>query len=396
VSAAFRSRKGARSSSRIRSGSHDLVFLARAIAPWCLAAGVLASFSANAAYGPQTLEPPLSLIPNSVSETLLTEAQRLGIEPAIDVPLMQRGIIELLHHPGQLLYTNDPDALPPSRFVFGALQQPQAGSFQAVGNGFHGLTPLASGEATGSMGGGESPEQLYELTMTSPDGGTPMGGRAIELASMTPAPLEPEILALPAIAVVMAPAEVAIGPAEEEGEGLSKATAEDFTAGDPDLKDTEELPSTGRLADQPDYAALISPKAAKRELKCLAEAIYFEARSESEAGQIAVAQVVLNRVKSKLYPNTICGVVYQNRHRYMACQFSFACEGKKLRITEPGPWRQAVRLSKAVLGGAEYDKEVAGATHYHATYVRPKWAKKLRRMDKVGTHIFYKLRPGQT
>jgi spore germination cell wall hydrolase CwlJ-like protein len=396
VSAAFRSRKGAHSSARAGFGFADFGFLARAVAPWCLATGVLVSFSASAAYGPQSLELPLSIVPGSVAETMLTEAQRIGVEPAIDVPLIQQGVIEPLSHPGQLLYTNDPDALPPSRFSLGAVQQPVTGSFQQGGHGFSGMTPLASGDATGSLGGGQSPEQLYELTMTSPDGGTPIGGRAIELASMTPAPLEPEVLNLPSVAVVMAPAEVAIEPAEDTVDTPSRATSDDITAGDPDLKDTEELPAPDRSLDQPDYAALISPKAAKRELKCLAEAIYFEARSESEAGQIAVAQVVLNRVKSKLYPNTICGVVYQNRHRYMACQFSFACEGKKLRITEPGPWRQAVRLSKAVLGGAEYDKEVAGATHYHATYVKPRWAKKLRRMDKVGTHIFYKLRPGQT
>ncbi len=186
---------------------------------------------------------------------------------------------------------------------------------------------------------------------------------------------------MPAIAV-------AIGPADAATAG--QGTADDITAGDPDLTDVERVPG------QPDYASLISPKAAKRELKCLAEAIYFEARSESEEGQIAVAQVVLNRVKSPLYPNTICGVVYQNSHRHLACQFTFTCEGKKLRITEPAPWRQAVRLAKAVLAGDAYDREVAGATHYHATYVRPRWAKKLKKMEKIGTHIFYKLRPGQT
>ena len=80
----------------------------------------------------------------------------------------------------------------------------------------------------------------------------------------------------------------------------------------------------------------------------------------------------------------------------MACQFSFACEGKSLHITEAGPWRRAVAVARAVLDGDEYDAQVAGATHYHAAYVKPRWAKKLKRMDKIGTHIFYKLRPGQT
>ena len=87
------------------------------------------------------------------------------------------------------------------------------------------------------------------------------------------------------------------------------------------------------------YADLIEPHAMDSEQRCLAEAVYFEARSEPEDGQAAVAQVVLNRVKSGLYPSNVCGVVYQNRHRYMGCQFSFACEGKSLRITDSGSGR---------------------------------------------------------
>ncbi|MBX9759399.1 MAG: cell wall hydrolase, partial [Beijerinckiaceae bacterium] len=148
--------------------------------------------------------------------------------------------------------------------------------------------------------------------------------------------------------------------------------------------------------ERPDYASLVDQSNSEREERCLAEAIYFEARSEPEAGQAAVAQVVLNRVKSGLYPTSICGVVYQNRHRYMACQFSFACEGKSLRITEPEPWKTAVRIASEVLEGRTFLADVGGSTHYHANYVRPRWAKRLKKMDKIGTHIFYKLRPGQT
>jgi spore germination cell wall hydrolase CwlJ-like protein len=146
---------------------------------------------------------------------------------------------------------------------------------------------------------------------------------------------------------------------------------------------------------RPNYAALIEGDR-EREEKCLAEAIYFESRSESEEGQAAVAQVVLNRVGSGLYPTSICAVVYQNRHRHNACQFSFACEGRALRITEPEPWRMATRIARAVLDGKTYVADVGNSTHYHASYVRPYWAKALKKMDKIGTHIFYKLRPGQT
>jgi spore germination cell wall hydrolase CwlJ-like protein len=146
---------------------------------------------------------------------------------------------------------------------------------------------------------------------------------------------------------------------------------------------------------RPDYAALIDPRNAAREQQCLAEAIYFEARSEPEDGQAAVAQVVLNRLRSGLYPASVCGVVYQDRNRPFACQFSFACEGKSLRITEPGPWAAAVRIGKAVTDGAIYNPQVGSAVNYHANYVMPYWASTLKRVDRIGHHIFYQLRVGQ-
>lgn len=132
-----------------------------------------------------------------------------------------------------------------------------------------------------------------------------------------------------------------------------------------------------------------------KERRCLAEAVYFEARGESEQGQAAVAQVVLNRVASGLYPATICGVVYQNRHRHNACQFSFACDGRSLRVTEQDSWRTAVRIAAEVTRGETYVQDVGDSTHYHADYVRPRWARSLEKMDVIGHHIFYKLRHGQ-
>jgi Cell Wall Hydrolase len=146
---------------------------------------------------------------------------------------------------------------------------------------------------------------------------------------------------------------------------------------------------------KPDYAALIDPKDVARQQRCLAEAVYFEARSEPEAGQAAVAQVVLNRVRSGNYPANVCGVVYQDRNRPFACQFSFACEGKSLRIEEPGPWATAVRIAQDVVSGAVYDPQVGEAVNYHANYVMPYWASTLQRVDRIGHHIFYKVRVGQ-
>jgi spore germination cell wall hydrolase CwlJ-like protein len=148
------------------------------------------------------------------------------------------------------------------------------------------------------------------------------------------------------------------------------------------------------LSDRPGYSALINPADAPRQMRCLAEAIYFEARSEPEAGQAAVAQVVLNRVRSGIYPTTVCGVVYQDRERPFACQFSFACEGKSLKIEEPACWATATRIAEGVVKGALTDARFASAINYHAAYVRPFWAPTLKRLDRVGLHIFYAMRPG--
>jgi spore germination cell wall hydrolase CwlJ-like protein len=145
---------------------------------------------------------------------------------------------------------------------------------------------------------------------------------------------------------------------------------------------------------KPSYASLIDPKDAGRQMRCLAEAVYFESRSEPENGQAAVAQVVLNRVRSGIFPTDVCGVVYQDRNRPFACQFSFACEGKSLRIEEPGAWAVATRIAQEVVTGANFNPKVAEALNYHANYVMPFWAPSLRRVDRIGAHIFYAMRPG--
>jgi len=130
----------------------------------------------------------------------------------------------------------------------------------------------------------------------------------------------------------------------------------------------------------------------KKQIKCLAEAIYFEARSESERGQTAVAQVVLNRLKNPTYPNTTCGVVYQNKHKRNRCQFSFACDGIPERVNDKRSWTDAQALAKRVLADDRtlYMSDVGASTHYHATYVRPRWARKMTKMEKIGRHIFYR------
>jgi spore germination cell wall hydrolase CwlJ-like protein len=132
------------------------------------------------------------------------------------------------------------------------------------------------------------------------------------------------------------------------------------------------------------------------EMKCLSTAIYFEARGESEKGQIAVAQVVLNRLKNPAYPNTICGVVYQNKNKRNRCQFSFACDGITDRISDKRSWAASQALARRVLNDDRtlYMADIGAATHYHATYVKPRWARSMKRMEKIGRHIFYKTKYG--
>ena len=125
------------------------------------------------------------------------------------------------------------------------------------------------------------------------------------------------------------------------------------------------------------------------EENCLARAVYFEARSESELGQLAVAKVILNRVKDPNYPNTICGVVYQGSGSRNSCQFSFACDGLPDDVKQPGAWANSKRIAQMAIAGDAKVAAIGSATNYHADYVKPKWAKNMKRLIKIGHHIFY-------
>ncbi|MET0589532.1 MAG: cell wall hydrolase [Novosphingobium sp.] len=124
-------------------------------------------------------------------------------------------------------------------------------------------------------------------------------------------------------------------------------------------------------------------------LRCLSQAVYYEAATEPMEGRRAVAQVVLNRVRHPAYPKSVCGVVYQGSERRTGCQFSFTCDGSLLRTPMAGPWRQAQEVARAALAGY-VEKSVGTATHYHADYVLPKWAFQLAKIEQLGRHIFYR------
>ncbi len=123
--------------------------------------------------------------------------------------------------------------------------------------------------------------------------------------------------------------------------------------------------------------------------RCLAEALYFEARGESVKGQFAVAEVVLNRVESTRYPDTVCAVINQGTGRKYACQFTYTCDGKKEIIAEPRAFERVGKIAKLMVNGAPRDL-TSGATHYHTKAVSPNWSRKFPRTATIGVHHFYK------
>ncbi len=140
-----------------------------------------------------------------------------------------------------------------------------------------------------------------------------------------------------------------------------------------------------------DFAALdaLPPATGDAQFQCLAAAIYFEARGEPLAGQIGVAEVVLNRVDSRSYPDSICGVTTQGVGSGRGCQFSYACDGRPDVMTSAGPRQRAEKLARLLIDG--HPRSVtSGATHFHSTAVRPDWSRKFARTAAIGNHLFYR------
>lgn len=157
---------------------------------------------------------------------------------------------------------------------------------------------------------------------------------------------------------------------------------------------TRARPAAGKLETtrmKYDPAWLEKQPAAKGgpEWRCLAEALYFEARGEPLRGQFAVAEVILNRVDAPNYPGTVCGVVRQGSARRGACQFSFTCDGAPEVITENTAFQRAGKIARLMLDGAARPL-TAGATHFHATRVKPRWARVFPQTAQIGAHLFYR------
>ncbi|MEM7210345.1 MAG: cell wall hydrolase [Pseudomonadota bacterium] len=178
-------------------------------------------------------------------------------------------------------------------------------------------------------------------------------------------------------------------------EGTARRAIDNHNSEDAEAKRAGKAHSE---AEGTEYAALsLKPEALSRvKVKnrsdnwyCLAEALYFEARGESLRGQIAVAEVILNRVDSKRYPNSVCGVVQQGQHRRNACQFSYNCDGKSNRIGNRKVFNELGQLAYVMLNGAKR-KLTGNALFYHNTTVRPRWSRKFVRTARIGRHIFYR------
>lgn len=318
---------------------------------------------------PDEIEPRADLKRDAGTFPVLDRSHKgdpvVGLRPTFDTQLRRPGgLANLRAH--DLVFSHD-EALPTSGFaIFGdeAGDPDSIASFEPWPDGENPTTVHTAAGASPRQGGATMTMRPAAINERLLQGATPPVRRAVALSSTTPVPADSTPIEVVAVS------------------GSPRAPAPGGSA-----------PPSG---DRPNFASLVDQDSAASERRCLAEAIYFEARSEPEEGQAAVAQVVLNRVSSGLYPSTICGVVYQNRRRYNGCQFSFACDGRSLRVSEPEAWRTAMRIAEEVTVGKTYVSDVGGSTHYHANYVRPRWARRLEKMDVIGHHIFYKLRPGQT
>ena len=211
-------------------------------------------------------------------------------------------------------------------------------------------------------------------------GGKPAGKDAeVKLAALPPAD---SVLGVPSILPDV--------PVSTPNQSVSK---------DPSAQGGQSIAPKGQVtgADQrpktpAERLGLNDEKSRAKSVKCLTEVIYFESRGEQVRGQMAVAQVVLNRAFSGKYPNTVCGVVYQNAHRHLACQFTFACDGIPDRVKEPDMWERATVIANEMLDGKIWLPEVGKATHYHAHWVHPGWVREMTKLHRVGVHTFYRPR----
>jgi hypothetical protein len=369
-------------------GRSRIGWAASVVAPWCLAAGVVLSITAEAEQEPMQLsgvydrtrlQDEIDPVRKAIALTIGRQAVDADGMP---IPLVQTRTFVRDPDDDSSLNETEPKAtmkVPAERFP-DVDRAAKGDPFIGRRPGFNARDRIgAGGSGQDSLGGWPRESEFdpsHTMSPVRPGDPERAPGVAVSTFSDGATPTVPLEFALNSSS-----------PTSSDGVVVAVVT-------DPNARDTTVAQQSLLGGGKPNYAALIDLKDNARQMRCLAEAIYFESRSEPEAGQAAVAQVVLNRVRSGIYPSTVCGVVYQDRNRPFACQFSFACEGKSLRVQEPAAWAVATRVAEEVVNGKSYNPAVAEAVNYHANYVSPFWVGYLRRVDRIGAHIFYAMRDG--
>nr|WP_100366304.1 cell wall hydrolase [Yoonia maricola] len=156
----------------------------------------------------------------------------------------------------------------------------------------------------------------------------------------------------------------------------------------PPVQDRDIVARSGIVYDR-DFLAAQPAADGGANWQCLSEALYFEARGETVRGMFAVGEVILNRVDSNAYPDTLCAVINQGTGRRYACQFTYTCDGKPETIGEPRSWERVGKVARILIDGAPRVL-TGGATHYHTKSVNPSWAQRYPRTAEIGYHYFYR------
>lgn len=182
---------------------------------------------------------------------------------------------------------------------------------------------------------------------------------------------------------------MAEAPAARIGEALRKERSALDRMGTEKLETLVSAPSFDGLSYDRKWLASVPFESGGDQWACLAQALYFEARGETVKGQFAVAEVILNRVDSGQFPNSVCGVIHQGTGRKYACQFTYTCDGLKETISEPAAYKRVGKVAQIMLDGAPRPL-TKGATYYHTKAVRPRWSRLFTRTATIGVHHFYK------
>ncbi|WP_312821359.1 cell wall hydrolase [Brevundimonas sp.] len=236
----------------------------------------------------------------------------------------------------------------------------------AVTAAFGGLLTLAVG---GAYMGGVSAQASTVRTQAERISTAGMDGYSQEAMALAAGGLDPSALAIAN----------RHDPYAIDGAALRDRQSELLTERLQNLKSPEQVGSF-RLQGARDQS---------RDLECLTQAVYYEARGEGKNGMKAVAQVVLNRARHPAFPKTVCGVVFQGSNRSTGCQFSFTCNGVMRAAVNRAAWNRARDVASAALSGEVY-RDVGAATHFHTTAVSPAWRNSLVRVNQVGNHMFYR------